>query len=146
VALLALAGVLGVAPTAAILGLTIVAGAGLGTVMAPTQIIVQTASGTTRLGAAVASITVSRALGGSLGVAIVGAVLFLLVGSRSELLATVLPQLAESGGAALAALSEAQRGEIAANLDGAFRIIFLVIAAFTGAGAAIAATVPPQKL
>ena len=146
VALLALAGTLSVAPTAAVLALTLIAGAGLGTVMAPTQIIVQSASGTTRLGAAVASISVSRSLGGSLGVAIVGAVLFVLVGGRSELLATVLPQLAESGGAALAILSEAQRSEIAANLDGAFRVVFLVIAAFTGAGAAIAATVPAQRL
>ena len=146
VSLLALAATVSVAPTAVILALTVIAGAGLGTVMAPTQLIVQSASGNARLGAAIASISVSRSIGGSLGVAIVGSVLFVLVGNQSELLATVLPQLAESGGAALASLSEAQRSEIVANLDGAFRIIFLVIAAFAGAGTVIASTVPAQKL
>jgi MFS family permease len=146
VTLLALAATVSIAPTAAILALTVIAGAGLGTVMAPTQLIVQSASGNARLGAAVASISVSRSIGGSLGVAIVGALLFVLVGNQSELLATVLPQLAESGGAGLASLSEAQRSEIAANLDGAFRVIFFVIAAFAGAGAVIASTVPAQRL
>ncbi|TMG84392.1 MAG: MFS transporter, partial [Betaproteobacteria bacterium] len=76
-AFVALAATITFAPTAVVLALTLLAGAGLGTTMPPTQIIVQSAGGNERLASAVASVSVSRSLGGALGVAIVGAVLYL---------------------------------------------------------------------
>ena len=61
---------------------------------------------------------------------IVGAVLFLLVGREDALLASVLPQIAESGGTFLATLPDVQRQAIASHLDSAFRIVFVVLAVF----------------
>jgi hypothetical protein len=129
-----------------VLALTMLAGAGLGTTMPPTQIIVQSAGGSASLASAVASVSVSRSIGGALGVAIVGAVLFVLVGRQDALLASVLPQLAESRGAFLATLPEAQRGAITSHLGDAFRVVFLVLAAFSLIGAYAASKVPAQKL
>ncbi len=134
------------APTAVVLALTLLAGAGLGTTMPPTQIIVQSAGGSASLASAVASVSVSRSIGGALGVAIVGAVLFILVGGEDALLASVLPHIAESRGAILAGLSDAQRQAITSHLGGAFRVVFLVLATFTCVGAYAASKVPAQKL
>ena len=145
-AFIALAVTVTFAPTPLVLALTMLAGAGLGTTMPPTQIIVQSAGGTASLASAVASVSVSRSIGGALGVAIVGAVLFVLVGREDALLASVLPQIAESGGAFLAALPEPQRQAIVGHLDQAFRIVFVVLAVFTGIGTYAASKVPVQKL
>ena len=112
----------------------------------PTQIIVQSAGGTASLGSAVASVSVSRSIGGALGVAIVGAVVFVLVGGEDALLASILPQIAESGGTFLATLPDVQRQAIASHLDSAFRIVFVVLAAFTLVGAYAASKVPAQRL
>jgi EmrB/QacA subfamily drug resistance transporter len=142
----ALAATVTFAPTPVVLALTLLAGAGLGTTMPPTQIIVQSAAGTASLGSAVASVSVSRSIGGALGVAIVGAVLFLLVGREDALLASVLPQIAESGGTFLATLPDDQRQAIAGHLDNAFRIVFVVLAVFTSIGAYAASKVPMQRL
>jgi EmrB/QacA subfamily drug resistance transporter len=146
VAFLALAGTVTFAPTPIVLALTIAAGAGLGTIMPPTQIIVQSAAGTASLGSAVASISVSRSIGGALGVAIVGGVLFALVGRDDGLLGSLLPRIAESGGVFLATLPEAQRAEIVGQLDRAFRIVFVVLAVFTCVGTFAATRVPSQRL
>ena len=145
-AFLALAMGVQFAPTWAVLAMIMLAGFGLGSVMPPTQIIVQTAGGQHALGRAVASMAVSRAMGGALGVAIVGALLYLLIGRRDSALASVLPHIAESGGAFLATLPEAERVSITARLDYAFRIVFLLIACITGAGALLAMRVPAQRL
>jgi len=134
------------APIAVIIALTLLAGAGLGTPMPPTQIIVQTAAGSASLGSGIASISVSRSIGGALGVAIVGAVLFVLVGREDSVLASVLPHLRESGGAALANLPPAARAAVGAQLDHAFEVAFAVLAAFTAIGAYAASKVPAQRL
>lgn len=145
-AFLALAATVHGAPTWIVLALTVLAGGGLGAVMPPTQIIVQEAGGPAALGRAVASIAVSRALGGALGVAIVGALVFVLVGRRDIELARLLPQIAESGGTFLAALPQAQRVSITSRLDYAFQVVFLLIAAITAIGATLASRVPAQRL
>jgi EmrB/QacA subfamily drug resistance transporter len=146
VAFVALAATVTFAPTSVVLGLTLLAGAGLGTTMPPTQIIVQSAGGTASLASAVASVSVSRSIGGALGVAIVGAVLFMLIGREDALLASVLPQIAQSRGAFLAGLPEVQREAITSHLGDAFRVVFLVLAAFTCVGAYVASKVPVQRL
>jgi EmrB/QacA subfamily drug resistance transporter len=145
-AFFALAATVTFAPTSIVLALTLIAGAGLGTTMPPTQIIVQSAGGSGGLASAVASVSVARSIGGALGVAIVGALLYLLIGRDDAVLASVLPQIAESGGAFLATLPDAERNAIVAHLDHAFRIVFLVLGAFTSVGAYVAAKVPTQRL
>jgi EmrB/QacA subfamily drug resistance transporter len=145
-AFVALAASVQFAPTWVVLALIMLAGGGLGAVMPPTQIIVQSAGGQHALGRAVASMAVSRAMGGALGVAIVGALLYILIGRRDSELAAVFPRIAESGGAFLASLPDAQRLSITGRLDSAFTIVFLLIAGITGIGAVIAARVPAQRL
>ncbi len=146
-AFVALAATVTFAPTSVVLALTLLAGAGLGTTMPPTQIIVQSAGGAASLASAVASVSVSRSIGGALGVAIVGAVLFVLVGRQDALLASVLPQIAESRGRVSRRRSPTQqRQAITAHLGDAFRVVFLVLAAFTCVGAYAASKVPVQRL
>jgi EmrB/QacA subfamily drug resistance transporter len=134
------------APTSVVLALTMLAGAGLGTTMPPTQIIVQSAGGRASLASAVASISVARSIGGALGVAIVGGVLFALVGRDDALLMSVLPRIAESGGTFLANMPETQREAIVGQIDNAFRIVFIVLAIFTCIGTYAASKVPPHRL
>jgi EmrB/QacA subfamily drug resistance transporter len=141
-----LAATVHIAPTSAVLLLTMLAGFGLGSVMPATQIIVQIAGGQHALARAVASMAVSRAIGGAMGVAVVGGLVFLLVGHRDNELARLLPRIAESGGAFLATLPEAQRLSLTARLDDAFRIVFFLIGSITAIGAVIASRVPAQRL
>ena len=146
VAFVVLAASVAVAPTPVVLILTLLAAAGLGTTMPPTQIIVQSAGGKASLGSAVASISVARSIGGALGVAIVGGVLQLLVGRDDALLVSVLPQIAESGGSFLATMPAAQRATLVDHIDSAFRVVFAVLAMFTCLGAYAASKVPPHRL
>ena len=145
-AFVALAATVTFASMPVVLALTVLAGAGLGTTMPPTQIIVQSAGGSASLASAVASVSVSRSIGGALGVAIVGAVLFILIGREDALLASVLPQIAQSRGAFLASLPDAQRQAITTHLGDAFQVIFFVLAAFTLVGAYAASKVPVQRI
>ncbi len=133
-------------PTLAVLALTMLTGAGLGGVMPPTQVIVQHAAGRGALGAATASIAIARAIGGAVGVAIVGAVLFVVVGRGDGGAASSLNAALEGGAAYIARLGAGERSALAATLDHAFRIVFAMIAVMAGIGAAIAATVPRPKL
>ncbi len=133
-------------PTPAVLVLTMVTGAGLGAVMPPTQVIVQHASGREALGAATASIAIARAMGGAVGVALVGAVLFVVVGKESGDVSTTLNAALEGGSAFMAQLAEPQRAALAARLDHAFGLVFAMIAAMSAMGAVIALTVPKPTL
>lgn len=133
-------------PTAVVLALTVAIGVGLGTVMPPTQVSVQHAAGRTALGAATASIAIARAIGGAVGVALVGAVLFVVVGKTGGSATTTLNAALEGGPTFIAHLSPADRSALAGQLDHAFRIVFAMIAIMTGLGAAVAATVPKPDL
>jgi MFS family permease len=133
------------APTPIVLALTMCVGIGLGMVMPPTQVTVQLAAGREALGVATASIALSRSLGGALGVAIVGAVLFALIGTVDGTLARVLREVVEGGPAYITQLSPQQRGALAAHLDGAYRVVFFVLAAIAAAGALIARTIPTLR-
>jgi len=132
--------------TIAVLVLTMITSAGLGAVMAPTQVIVQHAAGRQALGAATASIAIARAIGGAVGVALVGAVLFVLVGRGGDEASTTLNAALDGGASFIAGLPQAQREALAGDLDHAFRLVFAMIAAMAGVGAAIAATVPKPEL
>ncbi|HQR10424.1 MAG TPA: MFS transporter [Casimicrobiaceae bacterium] len=145
VALIALAMTVNGAPTWVVLGLTMLVGAGLGMVMPPTQVIVQLAAGRESLGAATGSISLSRALGGAIGVAIVGAVLYAQVGQAGDSFANLLHRAAEGGPTYISAMAPGDRASLSAVVDHAYRVIFLVIAAIALTGALIARTVPRAR-
>jgi MFS family permease len=142
VAFLGLAASVASASTATIMALTVLVGAGLGMVMPPTQVTVQLAAGREALGVATATISLSRAFGGAIGVAIVGATLFAQIDRSADGSSASLHQAIEGGSAYIRAMSASARSELVARVDELFRIVFLVIAAFTAAGALIATTIP----
>ena len=131
-----------VAPTPVILALTVFVGIGLGTVMPPTQVTVQLAAGREALGKATASISLSRSIGGALGVAVVGAILFALIDDAGSTLAAVLRQVIETGPASIRRLSPEERAAVATHMDAAYRVVFLVLAGITACGAVVARTIP----
>ena len=133
-------------PTVAVLVLMVATGAGLGGVMAPTQVIVQHAAGRAALGAATASIAISRAIGGAVGVAVIGAVVFVLMGRGDGANATTLNAALEGGASFVARLAPEARAALAAQLDQTFRLVFAIIALLAGIGAAISTTVPKPEL
>ncbi|HEY5310581.1 MAG TPA: hypothetical protein VIK97_18840, partial [Casimicrobiaceae bacterium] len=130
------------APTPVVLALTMFVGVGLGMVMPPTQVTVQLVAGREALGVATASISLSRSLGGALGVALVGAVLFALIGAVDGSLARALREVVERGPGYISQLSPELRSALAAHLDGAYRVVFFTLAAVAGTGALIARTIP----
>lgn len=141
-ALLGLAAFVSSGSTMWIIALTMLVGAGLGMVMPPTQVMVQTTAGRHALGVATGSISLSRAVGGAIGVAIVGAVLFAQIGQGADAPSLLLHRAVEGGSAFIARLSADERASLAARVDEIYRVAFLVIAAFSAIGALIATTVP----
>jgi EmrB/QacA subfamily drug resistance transporter len=129
------------APTQIVLALTVMVGVGLGMVMPSTQIIVQAAAGRRSLGVATATISLSRAVGGALGVALVGAVLFGVV-DRSDAAGSLLHQALEGGATFVAGLTAEERGTMAGGVGDAYRSAFLMLAAVSALGALVARTVP----
>jgi EmrB/QacA subfamily drug resistance transporter len=145
-ALVALGATIGVARTPLVLCLTALIGAGLGTVMPSMQVIIQHAAGRESLGAAIGSLSLSRSIGGAIGVAIIGATVFVLVGSSGDGSAATLQYVMQAGPRYLGQLSEAERSAVVTQLDDTFRAVFFGIAAMSGIGAVIAASVPKPKL
>lgn len=130
------------APTAVVLALTVLVGIGLGMVMPPSQVLVQTAAGRQSLGVATASLALCRAVGGATGVALVGAVLFGLIDRNADGAGALLHEAIEGGAAFIARLTPDQRGAMAGHVNDAYRAAFVALAAISGAGALVARTVP----
>jgi len=129
-------------PVLAVVGLGMAAGLGVGHVMPACQVSIQSAAGREALGAAVGSISLSRSIGGALGTALVGAVLFAALGHDRDVYAAV-DRAVNLG---VAALSDAQRATLAAQLDTAFRAAFATVAVIAGGGALMATRVPRQAI
>ena len=144
-AYLLLAATVSVGSTLSVLSLTLLAGAGLGMVMPPTQVAVQHAAGRESLGAATATISVSRAVGGAIGVAIVGAILFAMLGTPDGVTSAAVRGVIEGGPVYFDRLSAGERATLTASLDQAYRVIFVVIAGTTALGALVARTIPSPK-
>jgi len=142
VALVGLAASVASASTSLVMVLTATVGVGLGMVMPPTQVVVQMAAGRSALGVATASISLSRSVGGAIGVALVGAVLFAQIDRSVGGAAALLHQAMEGGSAFIARMNESQRALLVARVEEIYRIAFLVIAAISALGALIATTVP----
>ena len=141
-AFLLLAATVSIGSTTMVLGLTFLVGCGLGMVMPPTQVAVQHAAGREALGAATATISVSRAIGGAIGVAIVGAILFAMLAGPDGATSAAVREVIEGGPAFVGRLSEGERATLTASLDQAYRIIFVVLAGITAVGALVARTIP----
>jgi MFS family permease len=115
------------APTLAALGF--VCGMGFGTVMPCSQLVLQTLAGRARLGAAAATVSLSRSVGAALGTALFGALVFALL-----------------HGIDLDAAVTAHAGADTAHIERAFRTGFIAAAAVAALGAAIAARMPRIRL
>jgi MFS family permease len=141
-AFIALALAVGSASTFAVMGLTTVVGVGMGMVMPPMQVTVQLAAGPKALGAATASIALSRAIGGAAGVALIGAVLIGALGVAGDSLPALLARVLETGPDAVAQMSQAERATMGARFDHAYRVVFGLLAGVTLIGALVARTIP----
>jgi predicted MFS family arabinose efflux permease len=117
-----------------------------GTVMGVVQVTVQTASGSAKLGEAAASVQFSRSIGAALGTAVVAAVLFAVLALKNPEAARAFATMVEQGRAATAAVPEAQRAAIQADIADAFRSAFLTMAAFTTGGFFLAVTNPLRRI
>jgi len=118
----------------------------LGTAMPIVQVTVQVAAGAANLGAASASVQFSRSIGAALGTASVGAVLFAVLASQDQAVAGVFAELVERGPALLDAMPAERRAMVAAEIAGAFRAAFLVIAGFSVAGLLLAWSLPLRRI
>ena len=106
-----------------LIGLEIMTGVGLGSVMSVMQIVTQTAAGPARLGAAASTISLARTLGSSIGASAFGALIYGLIGGA--------PVIA----GARSAVADARIGH-------AFEIAFLAAAALCLVAAWAASRVP----
>ena len=104
-------------------------GMGLGLVMPVMTVAVQNAVEQRDLGAATASVGFFRSLGGSVGVAVFGAVFNAVVSDRLEGAGLSGRAVLEHGAAALANLPAAARGGVVATLEHGFATLFLLAAA-----------------
>lgn len=144
-AFLTLAITVSFAPVPLVLALMATIGAGLGMVMPPTQVMVQTAAGRQSLGIATGTISLSRAVGGAIGVAVVGAVLFAQIDVAGDGAAPLLHRAMEGGAAFIATLTSEQRALLTDRVDAIYRIAFLTMAAFTAIGVILALRVPAMR-
>ena len=133
------------APTALVLVLTAVTGGGLGMVMPAMQVAVQHAAGREALGAAIGSMSLCRSIGGAMGVAATGALIFVAIGHSDSAASVVLQEVLHTGPGYLEHLSAAERATIGEHLGHTFRIVFFSIAGVTAIGALLATTVPKPK-
>jgi EmrB/QacA subfamily drug resistance transporter len=145
-ALVTLGATIAIAPTTLVLALTALTGMGLGMVMPALQVAVQHAAGRDALGAAIGSMSLCRSVGGAIGVALAGAIIFLAIGGSHGTLGGVVQRVMAAGPEYLDQLSAADRAGVTAQLDRAFRIVFFSIAAITSVGVLVATTVPQPKL
>jgi predicted MFS family arabinose efflux permease len=122
-ALLGLGLVTPAAPALAALGLA--TGIGFGTVMPCSQLVLQTLAGRARLGAAAATVSLSRSVGAALGTALFGALVFALL----------------SGVNLDAALGSHSAADVA-HIERAFRTGFVGAALIAALGAGIASRLP----
>ncbi|MBV8851576.1 MAG: MFS transporter [Methylobacteriaceae bacterium] len=118
----------------------------MGSVMGVVQVTVQNAAGRERLGAAAASVQLSRSVGASFGTALIGMILFVTLAIIDPDGARVFITMIEQGASALDALPAARHAIVQADIAYAFRAAFLTIAAFTAGAGLLALTNPAKRL
>jgi hypothetical protein len=117
-----------------------------GSAMPVVQLTVQQLSGRAMLGAGAASVQLSRSLGAALGVAVVGAVLFLVLAASDSQTAGLFADMVEQGPQAMAGLPAAQQATVQAQVAAAFSAAFFTIACFSCILSAAAWTLPMRRL
>jgi MFS family permease len=118
----------------------------MGTVMGVVQVTVQNAVGLGSLGAAVASVQLSRSIGAAIGTALVGTVLFATLASGDGQTASLFASIVRQDTSMVASLSPARQAVLHAEIAGAFRSAFLTIAAFAALGTLVAWSIPSRRL
>ena len=117
-----------------------------GTAMPTVQMTVQVVAGPRFLGAAAASVQFARAVGASIGTALVGAVLFAVLAGQDPHTASMFASIVGQGPRALEALPAAQRLLVTAEIADAFRFAFLTIGCFTTAAMLFAWWLPVRRI
>ena len=118
----------------------------MGTVMGVVQVTVQAVSGPRLLGTGAAMVQFSRSVGAAFGTATVAAILFSILTATDRDTATLFGTIIERGPETIATLAPARQAIVHAQIGDAFRAAFLTIAAFTGAGALLAWSLPLRRV
>jgi len=116
-----------------------------GSAMPVAQVTAQSLAPPAMLGAAAASVQLSRSVGSAAGVTIVVGVLFAMLG-RDGGTAGVFADMVRHGPAVLAVLPDAARQAVAARIDDGFSAAFLAVAVFAVLNALLAWTTPLRRL
>jgi EmrB/QacA subfamily drug resistance transporter len=133
----------GTAGLSGLLGLTALF---MGTVMGVVQVTVQSAAGPRVLGAAAASVQLSRSIGAAFGTGLVSLVLFAVLAAHDAQTAQLFHELMQRGPDMLATLAQPVRVHLQAEVRSAFVAAFLTIAGFTAMGTALAWSIPMRRL
>jgi EmrB/QacA subfamily drug resistance transporter len=121
-------------------------GLSFGTVMGVVQVTVQSVAGRLRLGEAAASVQFSRSIGAGMGTALAGTVLFAVLALESTETMRVFAALIAHAGDAVSALPVERQAAIKADIDTAFRFVFLTLALFATMGSIFAFTNPLRRI
>ncbi|MHB2208420.1 MFS transporter [Methylobacterium sp. CM6257] len=116
-----------------------------GSAMPVAQITMQSQAPPAMLGAASASVQLSRSVGSAIGVTMAIGVLFVTLGRRGGI-ADAFTDAVRHGPAFLANLPEAQRAVAEADIANSFSAAFLAITAFAVVNAVLAWTLPLRRL
>jgi len=117
-----------------------------GSAMITAQVTVQVVAGTRQLGAAAASVQLARSLGSAFGVALAGAVLFIVLSTIDPSAAALFFEMIRHGSTILAALPGEQQVLVQAEIATAFRGVFLTVACFSCTIVAMAWTMPVRRI
>ena len=118
----------------------------MGTVMGVVQVTVQSVAGQRMLGTGAAMVQFSRSVGAAFGTAAVAAVLFSVLAASDRETASLFGTLIDQGPDAIAALPAARQALVQAEIGGAFRAVFVTVAAFTAIGAWFAWSMPLRRV
>jgi EmrB/QacA subfamily drug resistance transporter len=118
----------------------------MGAVMGVVQVTVQAVAGQRMLGTGAAMVQFSRSVGAAFGTATVAAVLFSVLTSGDQEIASLFGAIIDRGPEALATLPAARQAVIRGEIADAFRAAFITVAAFTTIGASLAWTMPLRRV
>lgn len=118
----------------------------MGTVMGVVQVTIQGSAGPHALGAAAASVQLSRSLGAAAGTALVGAVLFATLALGDPEAVRVFTDLVHRGTDMSVPLAPSRLSSLRSEIEVAFRSAFLTIAGFAVVGTMLAWSIPSRRL
>jgi EmrB/QacA subfamily drug resistance transporter len=125
-------------------GIMLLSGLFMGTVMGVVQVSVQSAAGQARLGEAAASVQFSRSIGAAFGTALVATILFGVLAIKSPEAARAFATMIQSRH--VAPTLTADQMAIQADIREAFGAAFLAMAVFTTGGFLLALTNPLRRI